>query len=126
VSRNLTMRLVCPKALAIRLQKFGVSLEYEQILGIFDFRLMREIEAAGDERPPIDDHDLIVRDRVMSIDRRHDPLLNQVPSSVYVSFSFALVEQDLDADAASLRVKQRLRDRLGRERIRLNQYFPRA
>ena len=68
-ARHLAVRLH-QKILTVRANQFGVAFHHQQVLGILPFCLMCEIEAAGNERALIDDHHLVVSDRVLRIKSR--------------------------------------------------------
>ena len=78
---------------------------------------MREVEAAGDQRALVDDHDLVVGDGVVGVDMRRQPVLLD-ERQFGVSFLFlAAIQNDVDVHAPFLRVHKRLGDSLGSERI---------
>src|SRR5512138_1342893 len=51
----------------------GVPLDDEDVLRVLLLRRLREVEAPGDDRFPVDQDDLVVGDRVLVVDVRRDP-----------------------------------------------------
>ena len=72
---------------------------------------MREIEAAGDKRLLVDNHNLIVRDSMMSVHERSQTLLRE-QMQVRVRLDLvALIQNNFDVDSAFLGFNQGFRDR---------------
>ncbi len=115
------MFLVREKIAAVDGGEVGVVAQDEQVLGVVFLGLVREVEAAGQDGPTVEDHHLVVGDGVMRVDARCQALfLEEV--QVGVGFLFlADVEDDLDVNTAQLGLDQRLGDRLRRERVSLNE-----
>src|SRR5437868_6262365 len=89
------------------------------LLGFGAVGMVGEVVAAGDDDLLIDDDDLVMRDGVSGIDQRVQSLLEE-NLQVAVALDFvALVEEDLDVDAALLGVDQGEAERIGGEGIGL-------
>jgi type 1 glutamine amidotransferase len=120
---RLAVRLVGGEAFVVGLEQVRMTLDDQQVLGVLCLRLVREIKATRDQRPFIDDHDLVVSDGVLGIDVRRQAFLDK-RLQLRIRFLFvALIEQNLHVDSAALGGDQGFCDGLRSKRIGLHQDF---
>ncbi len=95
----------------------------QQILGVGVLRVLGKVKAAGQQRMPIDENDLVVRDVVFRVDERRDPIADQLIGRRVFGL-LAFVQDGIHGYAPLVGSNAGFRDRLGRKRIRLNQHDP--
>jgi len=123
VAGRLAVGFVLGEGRAIGFEQIGLALDDEHVLGIFNFRLVREIEAAGNQHAAVDDNDFVVGDGVLSVDVRGQAVVNQVAQFGVRLLLVTLIEDDLDINASALGFDQGVGDGFGGEGIGLNQHF---
>ena len=84
--------------------------DHQQVLGVAGFRCLREIEAAGYDRGPVDHHDLVVGNRVLGVDEGRNARVQHEIRRRILFASLALVQNDLNLDAAFVGIDQGLGD----------------
>ena len=53
-------------------EQLRVVVDHQQVFGVARLGLFREIEAPRNDRPPVDQYDLVVGDRMLSVDEAGD------------------------------------------------------
>src|SRR5262249_31589500 len=101
----------------------GVVPQDQQVLGVLVLGLVGEVKAARHDRVPVDHHHLVVGDGVVRVDQGGQLLLEEKVQVGVDLVLVAVVEDDLDVDAARLGLDQGLGDGLGRERVRQHQHL---
>ncbi len=66
--------------------------DHQQILGVVLLGVLGKVEAAGDDRRPVDDHDLVVRDGVLGVDPHGDADVHQEVGFAVLLCPLALIE----------------------------------
>ena len=67
---RLAVGLVGREILVVGVEQIGMPFDDEQVFSVFDFGLMREIEAARQQCGMVDQHNLAVGDGMLGIDER--------------------------------------------------------
>ena len=75
--RGAGVRLVRLEIPVVSVDQVRVALDDQQVLRVFRLGLMGEVEAAGDERGAVDEHDLVVGDGVVGVDERGQALFEE-------------------------------------------------
>src|ERR1700733_6211576 len=73
-----------------------------EILRILSFGLLGVVERAADHFLAVDDHDLVVSDRVFTINVNRHSVMGEICSSGVSLFGLALVQNHHDIDATLL------------------------
>ena len=92
----------------------------QKVLSIPFLGRFREIERPGQNSLPVDDHDLVVSNRMPRINEGRDTGMNQERRRRIPLRPLALIEQNLDSYPSLMRFDQRLRNRGTRERVGLH------
>ena len=92
----------------------------QQVLSVLLFSCFGEVEAAGNHRLPVNDHHLVVSDRVPVIDEDRDTGIGQKGSSGVPLGALALVQNRYDLQSALVCLHESLGDRCGGERVGLD------
>ena len=100
-----------------------MALDDDEVLGVVRFGARREIEAAGDDRSAVDQHDLVVGDGVMGVDDRRQFLLEEEGQFGVRHFFVAVIEDDVNVHCSRLGVRQGLSDGVGGESIGEHENF---
>ena len=109
--------------LPIRDVPLGQSLrsDHKQVLGVVLFRRFREVEAAGDDRRLVDDHELVVSDGMSRVDVRGDGRMGGEVCGAILFLPLRPVKDDLNMHASLMRINKGRGDRRGSERISLDE-----
>jgi hypothetical protein len=106
---RLTMLRMDLPVLAILIRQCLVP-DDQHILRVLFLGGLGEIERPGDDELLIYDHDLVVGDGMLRVNHGWHPLVGQEVSRGVFFAALALVENDLDSHATSVRIEQRLGD----------------
>src|SRR6266851_1164119 len=120
---RLAVRFVLREIRTIGFEQFGMAFDDEHVLGVFHLGLVREIEAAGDQNPAVDDHDLVVGDGVLGVDVWSQAVVDQVAELSVGFLLVAAVENDLDVYSSPLGFDEGVGNGFGGKRISLDQYL---
>jgi hypothetical protein len=97
----------------------GVVPDDRHVLRVLLLRRLGEMKTSSLDDLPIDDDDRIISNGTLGIDRGRHPLVGQEAGRGVLLAASALVENDLDPHATSVRVEQRPGDGGGREAVGL-------
>src|SRR4051812_18047220 len=110
---GLAVLVVVAKVVFVGLVEVWPVADDEEVFGVGFFGAGGEVEAAGDDRLAIDQHDFVVGDGVSRVDERGDAGVgDEVGAGVLFRF-LAFVEDDIDGDSAVVGLDKRVGDRHG-------------
>ncbi len=95
--------------------------DHEQVLGVVLLCGLGEVEAAGNDRLVVDDHDLVVCFGVLGVDPHGDSQVDEQVRRGILLRPLALVENHLNFDPPLVGIDQGFRDRGRRKRVGLHQ-----
>ena len=112
------------KVLLISRVQVGPVVNDQQVLGIAVFRIVCEVETAGDQRVAVDQHDFVVSNRMLGINVGLNSRMRQEIGGGILLGSLTLVEHHDHSHSALMGEFQGLRDRCRSKRIGLDQNQP--
>jgi hypothetical protein len=95
-----------------------LAVVFQEIFRVVFFRRLGEIERAGQDFLPVDDHDFIVGNRVSGVDKRRNSGIGHKISRRIFFAALAPVQNDLHFYPSPVSVNESLGDGRARERMR--------
>jgi len=96
-------------------------LQNQKVLRVRFLGCLGEVEAARDYPDAVDDHDLVVSNRMFGVDERLDPSSGNEIGGRILFRALAFVQDHLNLDSSIVSIDQGLRYRSRREAVGLNQ-----
>src|SRR4051794_28642620 len=105
------------EVLAVGVDQVGMAPNHQQVLGVLFLGLGGEVETAGEEGLAVEKHDLVVSDGVMRVNERCQALFKEVGELGVGLLLVAVVENEVDVDAAQFGLDESLGNGPGGERV---------